>query len=438
MWDKLRSVWKLRDLRSRVLLTVGLLFAARLLAHIPAPGIPATELLNKFQGGSDQFVGLIDLFSGGAISKLSIAMLGVGPYITSSIIFQLMAYVVPSLEALQKEGQYGQQKIQQYTRYLTVPLAFLQGYGTLAILRSQGLLTKLSLADTVTVLVSIMGGTLLLMWLGEVISERGIGNGISLLITLGILSGLPRQMGQALSLLGVNISTKGIDLTSLDRSLLIQYGLIAFLAVAVLAAVILITQAIRNIPVTYSRGVRAGVRTAVPSHLSLRLNSAGVIPIIFAISILITPAFLAQFFLHARSQTLQNIAQFVISITKANSPYYAPLYFLLVVVFTFFYTFVVFQPKKIAENLGKQSGFIPGVRPGSESERYLHNVILRLTVFGALFLGLVAVLPAILQQATGNTTFALGGTGLLIVVSVIIETMLAIRAQIVTATYDMD
>ncbi|KKU15201.1 MAG: Protein translocase subunit SecY [Candidatus Jorgensenbacteria bacterium GW2011_GWA2_45_9] len=238
--------------------------------------------------------------------------------------------------------------------------------------------------------------------------------------------------------MGVNISTKGIDITSLDRGLLIQYGLIAALAIAVLAAVILITQAIRNIPVTYSRGVRAGVRTAVPSHLSLRLNSAGVIPIIFAISILITPAFLAQFFLHARSQTLQNVAQFVISITKTNSPYYAPIYFLLVVVFTFFYTFVVFQPKKIAENLSKQSGFIPGVRPGTESERYLHNVILRLTVFGALFLGLVAILPAILQNFTGTTTFTLGGTGLLIVVSVIIETMLAIRAQIVTATYDTD
>ncbi len=436
MFARLRSLWALSDVRGRVLTTFGLLLAARALAHIPAPGVPKAELGQLLSG--NQFLGLLELFSGGSISRLSLAMLGVGPYITASIVFQLLAYVVPSLEALQKEGQYGQQKIQQYTRYLAVPLAYLQGYGTVALLKSQGLLQTLSAPSLFLMLTATAAGTVLLMWLGEVISERGIGNGISLIIILGILSGLPSLIGRSLALAGISVSLSGLDLSQMDTAMLIQYGIVAIVAVVILALVVAVTQAIRNIPVVYARGVRQGVQSQVPSNLPLRVNSAGVIPIIFAISLLITPSFMAQFFLHARSAWLRDGAQAVINFTRPTATYYPLLYFILVVVFTFFYTFVIFQPKNIAENLQKQSGYIPGVRPGGETERYISLVLMRLTLFGAVFLGIVAILPTVVQRLLGNNTFSLGGTGLLIVVSVVIETMLAVRAQIVTSTYELD
>lgn len=433
MLTKLKSLWKLPDLRNRILLTIGILFIARLLSHIPAPGIPKASLEAL---SNSQFFGLLDLFSGGSVSRLSIAMLGVGPYITASIIFQLLTYVIPSLEALQKEGEYGRQKLNQYQRYITVPLAALQTYATLALMRSQGLIGSIKSQDLVLLGLTTIAGTMFLMWLGEVITERGIGNGISLLITLGIISRLPLQAAQALALAGIDINSKGIDISNMQTSQMWEVIGFGAAALVVLAGVIFMTEGIRNIPVTYARGIRRGVASAAQSNLPIRVNSAGVIPIIFAISLMVFPSFVAQMILNSKFESLKHIARGVVTATSPTSPWYAIIYFLMVVLFTFFYTSVVFQPKKIAENLQKQSGFIPGIRPGMETEHYLGKIIYRITLGGAAFLGIVAVLPALVQQFTGVSAFTLGGTGILIVVAVVIETMRAIRAQVITHTYE--
>jgi len=433
MFAKFRLVFSLPDLRNKILLTVFLLLAARLFAHVPLPGIPR-EALEKMTGS--QFFGLLDLFSGGSIAKLSVVMLGVGPYITASIIFQLLTYVIPSLEALQKEGEQGRQKINQYTRLITVPLAALQSYATLALLKSQNIIPMPSGFNLFLILITSIAGTILLMWFGEIISERGIGNGISLLITLGIISRLPMQAAQALAFAGIDLTTRGLSLSMLDSKALFQTFLFALFAIVVLATVVFINEGIRNIPVTYARGLRRGFTSSVQSTLPIRVNSAGVIPIIFAISLMIFPGFLAQFLTSARSYWLRKLAFIFQEIANPNSFWYPIIYFVLVFLFTFFYTSVVFQPKKIAENLQKQSGFIPGIRPGIETEEYLGKIINRITLAGALFLGLIAVLPALIQQFTGSNVFTIGGTGILIVVSVVIETLRAFRAQLITHTYE--
>ncbi len=433
MLTKLKTILKIPDLRNKILLTIGLLFVARFLSHIPVIGVPKESLENLQKS---QFFGLLDLFSGGSVSRLSIAMLGVGPYISASIIFQLLTYVVPSLEALQKEGESGRQKLNQYMRMLTVPLAALQAYGTLALLSSQGIIPKITGFNLIALLLTSIAGTMFLMWLGEVISERGVGNGISLLITLGIVAGLPLQFAQALALAGIDISSTGVDLSNLQTAQLWQIIGFGGVALLVLAAVVFMTEGMRNIPITYSRGFRRGVASAIQSKLPIRVNSAGVIPIIFAVSLMVFPSFIAQFFMNAKSEWVKDIAAKVNTITSTSSVWYPVLYFLLVVVFTFFYTSVVFQPSKIAENLQKQSAFIPGIRPGKETETYLQKIINRITLAGAAFLGVVAVLPAVIQQLTGISAFTIGGTGILITVSVVIETMRAIRAQIITHTYE--
>jgi len=433
MWTKIRLVFSLPDLRNKILLTVLLLFTARIFAHVPLPGI-SKEALDRITGS--QLFGLLDLFSGGSIAKLSVVMLGVGPYITASIIFQLLTYVIPSLEALQKEGEHGRQKINQYTRLATVPLAALQSYATLALLRSQNIIPMPTGFNLFLIIASSVAGTIFLMWLGEIISERGIGNGISLLITLGIISRLPMQVAQALAFAGIDFNAGSLRLSMLDSKAIFQTLFFGLLALAVLAAVVFINEGIRNIPVTYARGLRRGFTSSVQSTLPIRVNSAGVIPIIFAISLMIFPSFLAQFLTNARSYWLRKVAFFLQEVANPSSFWYPAIYFVLVFLFTFFYTSVVFQPKKIAENLQKQSGFIPGIRPGLETEEYLGKIINRITLAGAIFLGLIAVLPAIIQQFTGSNVFTIGGTGILIVVSVIIETLRALRAQIITHTYE--
>jgi preprotein translocase subunit SecY len=420
MFNFLIKIWRLPDLRTKALLTIGILILTRFIAHVPLPGVDIRQLSQFFS--QNQLFGLLDLFSGGTLSNFSIMLMGVGPYITASIVVQLMGYVVPSLEALQKEGEFGRKKLTQYTRLLTVPMAILQGIGTLLLFRQQGILPEWDGIQIATMLAVTTATTMLLMWLGEIISENGVGNGISMLIALGIVSGLPTQVRNTLAV----VDTGKI------------FGLLVFAAIGILtvAAIVFITQGERQIPVTYARRVRgqrswAGVNT----HIPLKVNSAGVIPIIFALSMLIFPTVIARFFALAKTEWIANAANALTRILE-NQIVYGVLYFILVFAFTFFYTFVVFQPPQVAENLQKQGGFIPGIRPGNETSSYLRTTLIRITTLGGLFIALVAVLPFIVQSLTKIQTLVLGGTSILILVSVIIETTRSIKAQVVMRTYD--
>ena len=415
-----RQIFTLPDLRKRVLYALVLLVIVRVLAHIPLPGVDIESLRNFFS--RNQIFGLLNMFSGGAMENFSIIMMGVGPYITASIIVQLMTMVIPSLEELQKEGESGQQKINYWTRILTVPLAVIQSYSMLALLRNQGIVSSWTIFQLAVMIISITAGTLLLMWIGELISENGIGNGVSLIIALGILAGIPTQIRNTLAVLD---ATKVIGL--------IVFGLIA------LGAIILIIYANegqRQIPVSYARRIRSlGSYGAVDTHLPIRVNTAGVIPIIFAMSVMIFPGVAAKFFTQARSEWLAQLASWISNLFN-NNLFYGALYFVLVIAFTFFYTGIVLKPVQIAENLQKQSGFIPGVRPGKETADYLSRIISRINLTGAVFLGVIAVLPFIVQAVTKINTLVIGGTSVLIMVSVIIETMRQLQAQLLMRQYE--
>ncbi|MDD5749206.1 MAG: preprotein translocase subunit SecY [Patescibacteria group bacterium] len=423
MLAKLQQVWKAKDVRNSILYVLALLIIFRIAAHIPIPGINVGDLREYFQ--SNQVLGLLNLFSGGAMQNFSVVMLGVGPYITASIIFQLLVMIVPKLEALSKEGEYGRQKINQYTRLLTVPLALVNGYGFLRILSSQtqgrllGDMTSFQLAAT---LVIITAGTIFLMWLGELISEKKIGNGVSLIIFAGIVSGLPQSIRNTL--------------IAFDNTMVLNLLIFGIIALITIAAIVIMTEGTRNIPVSYARHV-VGQKSVggVSTHLPLRVNQAGVIPIIFAISVIIFPPMVAQFFLRSDTYWIASSSQWIIDIFQ-NQIFYGAIYFLMVVFFTYFYTSVIFKPDQIAENLQKQGGFVPGIRPGSHTSGYLNFVMNRIIFAGAIFLGLIAVLPFIIGPATGIVTMSIGGTSLLITVSVAIETVKQIDAQLVMRDYE--
>lgn len=424
MSNLINKILSHRDLRNRILIAVFLLIVFRLIAHIPIPGVDFDRLENFFD--RNQAFGLLNLFTGGAMRNLSVAMMGVGPYITSSIIFQLLIMIVPQLESLSKEGEYGRQKINYYTRITTVPLAFMQSYAMIALLKNQGILggswTGLEL---ITILISLSAGTILLMWLGELISEKGIGNGISLIITLGIVASLPTQVAQTIV---------GKDFA--NSAEIVNLILFLVLAVLVTALIVWFSVAERQIPITYTRNIR-GLKSlgGVDTHLPIRVTTAGVIPIIFALSMMIFPTVIAKFFQNARSIELVNFSKWVENILN-DQTIYAIIYFILVILFTFFYTSVIFKPNQVAENLQKRGGFIPGLRPGRETSDYLSQISLKITLLGALFLAFVAVLPYIIPEITDVTTLALGGTGILIVVSVILDTYRQIKAQIIMRNYD--
>lgn len=424
--NSLLKIWQFKDLRFKILLTIALLAIERVLAHIPMPGVNLTQLRTFFE--QNQIFGLLNLFSGGTMANFSIVLMGVGPYITSSIIMQLLTVVLPSLEALQKEGEYGRQKINQYTRYLTVPLAFLQGYGMLALLRSQGVVTSFEPLTLIAILLTTTAGTILVMWLGELISERGIGNGVSLIIALGIIAGFPTSLRNTAAL----ITTGGLETGTIIGLL----GLVVA-SLAVVALIVLMNEGERKIPVAYARRARGGGTGygTVATHLPLKVNIAGVVPIIFALSILLFPGVIARFLATSPVAPIASAASAVANFIQ-NQTYYSILYFILVFSFTYFYTFIIFKPEQIAENLQKQGGFIPGVRPGSETAGYLNRIISRLTLIGAIFLGGIAILPFIVQNLTNIQTLAIGGTSLLIMVSVVLETMRQIQAQLLTRTYD--
>lgn len=414
-------MWKIRDLRNSILFVLVMLAIFRLAAHIPVPGVNAAALKSLF--ASNQILGLMNLFSGGGMENFSIVMMGIAPYITASIIFQLLGMIIPSIEEMQKEES-GRQKINMWTRYSTVPLAAMQAYGMITLLQksSQGILGDISSFDFFTIILTITAGTVFLMWIGELISEKKIGNGISLLIFAGIVAALPRQIQQ------IALSFDQIQL----------FTLIGFVLVAVLTVVgvVIINEGQRNIPVQYARQIR-GQRAfgGSSTHLPLRVNMAGVIPIIFAISVVLFPPMIAQFFIHARTAWIASFAAKVIEIFN-NQLVYGVIYFILVFAFTFFYTEVVFHPDRISENLQKQGGFIPGIRPGKPTADYLAYTAHRIIFFGALFLGLIAILPLIMSYFTGYRSLAIGGTSLLIVVSVVIEMVKQIESQMTMREYD--
>lgn len=421
MLDKLKRIWGIKTLRNSLLYVIFLLVIFRIAAHIPVPGVN-TEALRSFLSGN-QVLGLLNLFSGGTLTTFSIVALGVAPYITSSIIFQLLSMVVPKFEELTKEGESGQKKISMYTRIAAVPLALLQGFGLIKLLTSQGngILNDVSGFAVGAVILTVTAGTMFLMWVGELITEKKVGNGISLLIFAGIVASLP----QTLQTVFVNY----------DSSQLFTY--IAFLAivVATIVGVVVISEGQRNIPVSYAKQAAGGFgKTGASSHLPLRVNMAGVIPIIFAISVVLFPSVVAQFFVNGTG-SLAVFAQKVIALFQ-NQLFYGIVYFLLVFGFTYFYTSVVFQPQKIAENLQRQGGFIPGIRPGKQTEEYVATIMHRLVFSGALFLALIAVLPLLLQFFTGTQSLVIGGTSILIVVSVCIETAKQIEAQLTLHDYD--
>ncbi|MBI5456784.1 preprotein translocase subunit SecY [Candidatus Kaiserbacteria bacterium] len=411
---KIQLVIEDETLRKRVLFVLGALVVFRILAAIPTPGINIAAL-DAFLA-NNQFFGLLNIFSGGGFSNLSIVMLGVGPYITASIIMQLMTILSPKLKALyQEEGDAGRQRFMQYSRYLTVPMAFFQGFAFLMLLEQNGIVPPLDLLGTATNVFVIAAGSLLLMWIGELITEFGVGNGVSLIIFAGIVSSIPAAVAQA---------TFSFDISQLP-------AYIAFLAaaVAITAGVVFITEAERPVPVTYARRVRGmKVLGGISTYLPLRVNQAGVIPIIFALSLILFPQMIATFLSRSPIEWLASGASAAVTFLS-NQWVYGILYFFLVFLFTYFYTAITFEPHQIAKNLQKNGAFIPGVRPGIMTAEYLGNIITRITLVGALFLGIIAVLPIILQGVTGLTAVTIGGTALLIVVSVVLDLVKKIDAQ---------
>ena len=423
MFERLQQILKISDLQKKILFVLLMLVIFRVAANIPVPGVDK-EALRSFLGNS-QFFGLLNIFSGGALTNLSIAMLGVGPYITGSIIMQLLTMIFPRLkEMYQEEGEAGRARFNQYSRLLTVPLGLLQAYGLLIILSRQNILPHLGIFGFLTNMVVITAGTMFLVWIGELISEKGIGNGISLMIFAGIVSGLPTNFGQFV-----------FDVRNSPEKLP-SYLVFAAIALIVVAGVVYITEAQRNIPVSYAKRVRGNrVYGGVSTHLPLRVNQAGVIPIIFAVSIVLFPGLIGSFLAGVPNSTAQFISDFLIKMFN-NQWIYGSVYFVLVFVFTYFYTAVTFDPQSIADNIQKQGGFVLGIRPGRQTAEYLYRIINRITLVGAVFLGLTAVLPIAAQGVFAIQTFTIGGTALLIAVSVVLETLKQVQSQIVTYEYE--
>lgn len=421
MFEKLIQIFKVKQLRNKILFILVLLVVFRLAAAIPVPGVNVAQLKQLFEG--NQFLGLLNIFSGGGLSNISIVLLGVGPYITASIIMQLLTMIVPRLEQIYKEeGEAGRQKFNMWTRWITIPLAALQSFAMISLLRSQNVLGNLAQFDIIMIIIIATTGTIFLMWLGELITEKGIGNGVSLIIFAGIVASLPGSMSQIFA--------------TFDSTKFFTYLMFAIVAIITIAGVVLVSEGQRNIPVSYAKRIRGNkMYGGVSSHLPLRVNQAGVIPIIFAISIMLFPGMIANFLMQVKNATVVSVATFINGMFQ-NQFFYGIMYFILVVVFTYFYTAVVFDPHQISENLQKQGGYVPGIRPGKNTADYLYKIMNRITLTGSLFLGLIAVLPLFIRAVSGISTIAIGGTSILIVVSVVIETIKQIESQLVMRDYE--
>ena len=421
MFKKVIRVFKDKELRSKIIYVVLMLVIFRIAAHIPIPIVDAVKLKDFF--GSNQLLGLMSAFTGGGMEKFSLVMLGVGPYITASIIMQLLTMIFPQVkEMYQESGEAGRQKFNQLTRYATVPLAILQSFAMITLLRNQGIVKDIDNFEMITAISLITAGTIFLMWIGELISEKKIGNGISLIIFAGIVSAIPMSVSQT-------VSTLTPDKYPAIISLLL-------VSLIVVVGVVVINEAQRNIPVSYARRVR-GSKTygGVAGSLPLKVNSAGMIPLIFAMSMMIFPGFIASFFVASSNPTIASVATFINDAFQ-NQIFYSVVYFILVFLFTYFYTAIVFDPKSVAENLQKHGGFIPGIRPGGNTADFLSRVLNRITFLGAFFLGLIAVIPFIGQAVTNVTTMAIGGASVLIVVGVVLDSIKQIDSQLTMRDYD--
>jgi len=419
-FEKLKLMLQDKVLRQRVMFTLAILVVFRALAAIPIPSIDHEKLAAFFS--NNQFLGLLDIFSGGGLSNLSIVMLGVGPYITASIIMQLLTMMSPKLKALyHEEGEAGKKKFSQWSRLLTIPLALANGFGFLLLLQKQGAIPDIGTFGFVVNVITVSAGSMLLMWLGELVTEFGIGNGVSLIIFAGIVSRIPSTISQLAF--------------TFDPAQIPTYVAFLIAALVITFGVVFVTEAERPIPITYAKRVRGmKVYGGISTYLPLRVNQAGVIPIIFALSILLLPQMVLNFLSAVNSATIKAISDFVLNILS-NQWFYAAAYFILVFLFTYFYTAVTFDPDSISTNLQKSGAFIPGVRPGKPTSEHLANVLTRITLVGALFLGTIAVLPLIMKVFTGANNLAVGGTALLIVVSVVIDLVKKIEAQVSMREY---
>ncbi len=421
-FEKLIQIFKIKDLRRKILFVLGIFVIFRLMANIPVPGINIENLKEFFE--RFQMFGLLNVFTGGTLSRVSIVMLGLGPYITAVIILQLLTLIFPSLEKMYKEeGEAGRRRFNQYARIGTVPLAALQGYGMLTLLQRQGAISFDSPGTLISAIITVTAGTVFLMWLGELITEKGIGNGVSLLIFAGIVARMPSNIREII--------------LTWNPSQLPSYIFFVFTVFLIIFGVVMITEARRNVPVSYAKRVR-GMRMygGVSTYLPINVNPAGVIPIIFALSVLLFPGMVANF-LSGVGGTVGNIAQSVADFFK-NQVVWGISYFILVFAFTYFYTMVTFDPKAISQNLQKMGGFIPGIRPGTSTAKYLSFILYRVLFIGASFLGIIAVLPSIVQGLTHITAFRFltGGTSVLIIVSVVLDTLKQINAQLQMREYE--
>ncbi|MBI2011288.1 preprotein translocase subunit SecY [Candidatus Daviesbacteria bacterium] len=421
MYRPFVNAFKIPELRKKILITFLIMVIFRIAAHIPSGGVNLSGLRSLFE--SSQLLGLLDIFSGGTLANFSVISLGLNPYINASIIMQLLTMVFPKLEALSKEGEQGRQQINQYTRYLTVPLALIQSIAMYTLLRNQGLVTAFTPIEILTIIVSMSAGTIFLMWLGELISNYGIGNGISLLIFVGIAVQAPVALMKTFSVL--------------DQQQLINLVVFAIVSLIIIAGVVFVNEGRRQILVQYARRYSSNRQVATSqTYLPLRVNQAGVIPIIFAVSLVLLPSFGGQFLSQNQAPLLRSIGTFLLTNFNTNSYLYNIVYFLLVIGFTYFYTAVIFNPTKIADEVKKYGGFVPGIRPGTATANYLNYILVRITLAGAIFLGLIAIVPNIASQITGVTTLVIGGTSLLIIVSVILDTAKQFESKLIERNYE--
>lgn len=432
---RIKILWKNKELRTRLLVVLGILVGYSILTHVPAP-VPDTAKLQTFLlsfFARSPILGFANLFTGGALGNFSIIAMGIGPYITASIVVQLLQQVIPSWEALSKEGESGQKKLNQYMRLLTLPMAIIQSFAVVALVRTLStqstgtdLIGSPSLGQWVMLILTMVAGTMFLMWLGELITEKGFGNGLSLIIAAGIVASLPSTLSQQLTLL------QG------DASQLPKIIILGVVGLATMFFVVIINEAQRNIPISYARRqATQSSYNSIDTHLPLRLITAGVVPVIFALAILSAPTFIGQIFSNSKTAWLAGLAKNLTVWFANTSTIYAVAYFVLIFICTYLYTAVVFKPDDIAENLQKQGGFVPGIRPGKETAKYLKTVIRRLNFSGALALGVVAIIPIIVERLMNtNQAVAIGGTSIFILVSVAIETVRQAESRLLMATYE--
>lgn len=415
------NAFKIADLRKKIFFTLFIFALFRFVAYVPLPGVDMAALRALF--AQNQFLALLNIFSGGTLINFSIMALGLNPYINASIIFQLLTMVFPKLEELSKEGEFGRERINQYTRLLTIPLSFLQGFGMYTLLKNQGIITLQSPIKLFSMLLTMSAGTMFLMWLGELIDEFGIGSGISLIIFAGIVGRFPVSFAQTAAIL----TSKQV------------FNVLVFIlmAIGLIVGIIFVEEAIRKITIQYAKRIRGRrMYGGGTTYLPLKINQAGVIPIIFAASFLLFPSMIGNFLKNVPNKTISSLA---VSLTNFFTPEnfaYSIIYFFLVVGFTYFYTTIIFNPEKIAEEIKKYGGFVPGIRPGKPTSEYFNYILTRITLAGAIFLGLVAVIPSLARSLTGVTTMMLGGTGILIVVSVVLETAKQLESMLITRDYE--